>query len=74
MPQVQIDFTFLNIPITLTLADPTFYKPSQIDLLLGADIYYDNISNGLISLGKNLPTLQNTHLGWILDSCRKYQQ
>lgn len=43
---------------------PTFSTPSDIDLLLGSDIYYELLSNGTINLGKNLPTLFHTHLGW----------
>ncbi|KAJ8937746.1 hypothetical protein NQ318_009156, partial [Aromia moschata] len=31
-----------------------------------ADLYYEIISDGVIKLGKNLPILQNTYLGWIV--------
>ncbi|KAJ8977804.1 hypothetical protein NQ317_000061 [Molorchus minor] len=35
-------------------------------MLIGADILFDLISPGIIRLGPNLPTLQNTHLGWVI--------
>ncbi|KAH9638600.1 hypothetical protein HF086_003845 [Spodoptera exigua] len=39
LPNSKVDVSTLNIPNNITLADPTFYNPSQIDLLLGADIF-----------------------------------
>lgn len=56
----------------LPLADPQFYKPDKIDLLLGSDVYSEIIRDGLRKC-KGLPTAQNTEFGWILmgaiDSC-----
>lgn len=50
----------------LTLADPEFFKPSVIDLVLGADVYsrilLDGVRHGLPST----PVAQKTKLGWIL--------
>lgn len=66
LPQVPIDFTKLNIPAHLKLSDPEFSKPSEIDILIGADLYYELLIDGIIRLGKNLPVLQNTLLGWIV--------
>ncbi|XP_072389402.1 uncharacterized protein [Diabrotica undecimpunctata] len=45
---------------------PHFCTPSEVDILLGADIYFDIVTYGLIKLGPNLPILQNTHLGYIV--------
>lgn len=54
------------IPEGVTLADPMFMNPAPIDLLLGADLYYSLLSEGVIRLGKDFPTLINTQLGWIM--------
>ncbi|XP_072400607.1 uncharacterized protein [Diabrotica undecimpunctata] len=35
-------------------------------LLIGADIFWDLISIGQIKLGRNLPILQKTKLGWLI--------
>ncbi|XP_072398237.1 uncharacterized protein [Diabrotica undecimpunctata] len=35
-------------------------------MLLGADVYFDLVTYGLIKLGPNLPIIQNTHLGYIV--------
>lgn len=66
LPQVAINKSSLHIPQNINLADSLFHSPSKIDLLLGSDIYYDIIAPGLINLGNNLPTLQNSHLGWVI--------
>ncbi|KAJ8976397.1 hypothetical protein NQ317_003947 [Molorchus minor] len=66
LPQVIINKDKLDIPENIMLADPSFFKPSKIDLLLGSDIYFDIITPGLIKLGDQLPTLQNSYLGWII--------
>lgn len=47
------------------LADPTFYIPGRIDLLLGADVFGQIIDSGLMRGPGNL-VAQSTHLGWIL--------
>lgn len=49
----------------LTLADPEFFTPNKIDVVLGADVYADIVLNGLRKQ-KGYPTAQNTELGWIL--------
>ncbi|XP_072395156.1 uncharacterized protein [Diabrotica undecimpunctata] len=65
-PQVALDLNLLKIPKNIKLADPHFCTPSDVDMLLGADIYFDLVTYGLIKLGPNLPILQNTHLGYIV--------
>ncbi|XP_072401563.1 uncharacterized protein [Diabrotica undecimpunctata] len=66
LPQVSINRSKFNIPSTVTLADPTYSVPGNIDLLLASDIYSELLSDGLIRLGKGLPVLQNTRLGYIM--------
>lgn len=49
----------------MTLADPGYYIPNTIDMLLGAEVYSKIIDTGL----KKSPSgvlAQYTHLGWIL--------
>jgi len=50
----------------LMLADPHFATSSQIDILLGADVYGVIIKEGLIKGSINVPIAQNTALGWIV--------
>ncbi|XP_045778087.1 uncharacterized protein LOC123875994 [Maniola jurtina] len=55
-----------NIPPEIKLADPEFYNPSSVDLLLGADIFWDLLCTNKIYLGKNSPVLQDTKFGYVI--------
>lgn len=66
LPQISLDESLLKIPTHIKLSDPFFSSPSQIDILIGAELYYDLLLNETYKLGKNLPVLQNTHLGWVI--------
>lgn len=55
---------------TLNLADPTYYKPGAIDMLLGAEVFCKIIENGLIKLPDGV-VAQKTMLGWILSGQRE---
>lgn len=48
------------------LADPQFYEPGQIDMLLEADIYSYVLKAGIRKGSAGSPIAQNTELGWIL--------
>lgn len=50
----------------LQLADPEFFKPTKIDLVLGADVYYCALMDGLLKGPMGTPMAQQTKLGWIL--------
>ncbi|XP_055840984.1 uncharacterized protein LOC129908495 [Episyrphus balteatus] len=65
-PSMPINTTNWNIPNNIVLADSQFNRPGTIDLLIGAEIFYSTLVVGQISLGDNLPTLQNTVFGWIV--------
>lgn len=52
-----------NVP----LADPTFYKPGSIQILIGADLFADIIQDGRIfGNNSNEPMLLNTVFGYII--------
>lgn len=66
LPQMNLNISKFKLPENIFLADPQFYISSKIDILLGADIYYDLIVPGIIKLGENMPSIFNTHLGHIV--------
>ena len=55
-----------NLPCNICLADPRFHISSDIDLLIGADFFWNLICVGQIKFSNKYPTLQKTRLGWIL--------
>ncbi|CAG9134415.1 unnamed protein product [Plutella xylostella] len=50
----------------LELADPGYATPGTIDILLGAEIYSDDLLDGVIKHPKGNLLAQNTILGWVL--------
>nr|CAH7718714.1 unnamed protein product [Callosobruchus chinensis] len=66
LPKHKIDVSQLNIPDIIKLADPCFSEPQKIDMLIGSDVFWNIVSTEQISLGHNLPVLQNTKFGWII--------
>lgn len=66
LPAVKLNVSGLKVPNNITLADPTFYEPNSIDILIGVDLFWQLLSDGNITLGKGNPVLQNTKFGWII--------
>ncbi|CAK1582509.1 unnamed protein product [Parnassius mnemosyne] len=66
LPHATIRYQELGIPNNVQLADPKFYQPSDIDLLLGADTFWALIGTNRINLGPQRPILLETQLGWIV--------
>ncbi|KYN13169.1 hypothetical protein ALC57_14645 [Trachymyrmex cornetzi] len=59
LPQVRVQ-TKLNISNNVQLADPTYGIPGEIELLIGAGLFWS-----LLCIDSK-PTLCKTHLGWII--------
>ncbi|XP_061724952.1 uncharacterized protein LOC133530899 isoform X1 [Cydia pomonella] len=67
----MIPFTKLNcdsftIPPHIHLADPNFHEPSEVQMLLGAELFWECLTYNHISLGKKKPVLVETTLGWLV--------
>jgi len=60
LPSVEIDRNTVKIPSNLKLADIEFHKPNSIDMLIGAEFFFDLLETGKIELGENHPVLMNT--------------
>lgn len=74
IPHSNYDISKLQIPDNIRLCDPNFNKPNKVDLLIGANIFWDLLRPQQIKLGKNQPIIQKTVLGWIISgpiSCNK---
>lgn len=66
IPNMKIEVANLEIPKNIVLADPSFYKPGKIDLLIGNELFYKLLCIGQINLGANRPILQKTRFGWVI--------
>ncbi|XP_055907518.1 uncharacterized protein LOC129942546 [Eupeodes corollae] len=62
----EIDVSMWKIASFIKLADPSFCKSKQIDMLLGAELFFDLFLQGEYKISNDLPILRNTVLGWIV--------
>ncbi|CAK9799871.1 hypothetical protein ANTQUA_LOCUS2267 [Anthophora quadrimaculata] len=66
LPVHRIENCLLDIPKDTYLADPRFHEPAGIDGLLGAQIFWDLLCSGQITLNERTIKIQQTQLGWIV--------
>jgi hypothetical protein len=65
-PSTKLDTSSWQIPKDIKLADEQFDQPGSIDLLIGADLFYEILLPGRRTRPGNYPVLQETFLGWTL--------
>ncbi|XP_055543428.1 uncharacterized protein LOC129728978 [Wyeomyia smithii] len=65
VPSKSFDISNWPIPSGIEWADPAFNKRGRIDMLIGAEIFWDLVKDDRITLANNLPVLMKTELGWI---------
>lgn len=65
LPSSFIDISNWNIPSDLPLADSEFFKPREVDMLIGCDLFWDVLCNGRLQLNSEGTLLLETKLGWI---------
>ncbi|XP_065087242.1 uncharacterized protein LOC135708976 [Ochlerotatus camptorhynchus] len=67
LPSASVDTSSWEIPPGIQLADPSFYDKRPVQLVLGAEIFFDLFKvSGRIELGESLPNLVNSVLGWVV--------
>ncbi|KAH9640754.1 hypothetical protein HF086_007325 [Spodoptera exigua] len=66
VPSREIKVSYFDLPSNISLADPMFYKPADIDLLIGADLFWELLGSQRLHLGTGKPILYETRLGWIV--------
>lgn len=72
LPSVSVDSRNWGITNNIELADESFNNKGKIDLLVGAEVFYQIMCIGHIVLSDRLPSLQKTLFGWIVSG--KLQQ
>ena len=65
MPGTNLNISNLRIPKGIYLADPKFFLAQKVDLLLGAELFYDFLREGKIKLSDNL-ILQASCFGYLV--------
>ncbi|XP_058448656.1 uncharacterized protein LOC131428628 [Malaya genurostris] len=66
LPSHHIDVSRWKIPLHLPLADPQFNISQGIDIIIGAELFFNLLENQQVSLSNGYPLLQKTTLGYII--------
>lgn len=67
VPCHEVDISALKILSHICLADPIFHKPADVDILIGANVFWDLLGWVTAKLGTGKPILCETWLGWIVN-------
>ncbi|XP_062704266.1 uncharacterized protein LOC134286638 [Aedes albopictus] len=75
LPSTSVDVSSWEIPDGIQLADPSFHDTQPVQLVLGAEIFFDLFKvPGRIQLGESQPNLVNSVFGWVvsggISNCR----
>ncbi|XP_062542491.1 uncharacterized protein LOC134210458 [Armigeres subalbatus] len=62
LPITKVDVRSWIIPDNLALADPSFHTPDEIQMIIGAELFFDLIKTGRMKLAEGTPTLIETQL------------
>ncbi|GBL65865.1 hypothetical protein AVEN_6515-1 [Araneus ventricosus] len=65
MPSTSIDFEEIKIPSYAKLADPNFFSPAKVDLLIAAELFFSILKGNRLCIN-NLSILQETVFGHVL--------
>jgi hypothetical protein len=66
LPTISFPTTKVEIPNDKELSDPTFNISGPIDMLIGAQNYWELVKGEPQSLGRNKPWVVPTFLGWVV--------
>lgn len=61
-----MNITIWNIPQNIPLANPGFQETREVNMLIEVSLFWDLLVDGKVKLGKGMPVLQNSKLGWII--------
>lgn len=65
LPERSFNASEWSIPADVKLADPEFNRRGRIDMLVGAEIFWNIVKTGQLKLGSNQPVLTDTKFGWV---------
>lgn len=66
LPVKKIKLANSGIPSYVELADPSYTKPGKIDVLIGAERFFEILKSGKYKSHENGPVFQETELGWVV--------
>ncbi|XP_062714350.1 uncharacterized protein LOC134291082 [Aedes albopictus] len=64
IPSMNVNVDSWRIPTGLELADETFNRSRELEMLIGAEHFFNILKQGQIKLADHLPTFYETQFGW----------
>uniref|UniRef100_A0A023F0J1 Putative bel12 ag transposon polyprotein n=1 Tax=Triatoma infestans TaxID=30076 RepID=A0A023F0J1_TRIIF len=71
LPSENLQFSPEMIPLSIRLADPNFYNPNKIDMLIGAELFLELFKSGKMQVCESMPAIYETELGWV--ACGRFE-
>ncbi|XP_035209895.1 uncharacterized protein LOC118184347 [Stegodyphus dumicola] len=66
IPSTKLDISNLTIPHDIKLADPNFYTPGKINILIGNELFFNILKEGRVQALNGNIILQNTEFGYLM--------
>ncbi|XP_055715181.1 uncharacterized protein LOC129809399 [Phlebotomus papatasi] len=66
LPNWNVQTDKIPIPSDISLADPTWYVPQPIDLIISNEFYNDIYTSKILRLGQGFPVLKESCFGWVI--------
>jgi hypothetical protein len=66
LPMESINVNKIDLPDYIQLADPSYAQPGKIDMLIGAECFYNILKGGKFKPKDSNLIFQETELGWIV--------
>jgi hypothetical protein len=65
IPKMKLELSKNIVPSDILLADPQFYHPSQVDVIIGAEHFYNIVLSRQLELIPEQLFLKESKLGWL---------
>ncbi|XP_062533633.1 uncharacterized protein LOC134202631 [Armigeres subalbatus] len=66
IPSVAVNISEWRFPPGIVLADPSFNESKDVDLLIGAELFFQILKQAQLKISEDLPTLYETQFGWVM--------
>ncbi|XP_062707732.1 uncharacterized protein LOC134288065 [Aedes albopictus] len=66
IPSVPVNISDWKFLAEIVLADPSFNQPRDVDLLIGAEHFFEILKQAQMKLSAELPALHETQFGWVV--------
>ncbi|XP_055591245.1 uncharacterized protein LOC129743286 [Uranotaenia lowii] len=66
IPSTKVNVDAWHLPPGMVLADPRFYEPNDVEMLIGAEHFHAIMLRRQMHIAEKLPILLETQFGWVV--------